>query len=341
MLKKLAILMLFTIFVSAANIFPSFAEGVAQTQAGQAAASASSDSSELGAQDSAVASEQKPQTPAPAVQTTDLASTTLTSGQSSETSSSISAPAQNSSAVIPEATTPTLGVEIPSEVQTLIQNGELLKAREELIKLWKESSDASGKDQIEIALSDVDTQLLHSKDKFPGILEYQVKPGDSLYVIAKKNKTSVRMIQGINGLQSDVIRPGQKLRILRGNFSIIVNKTDNVLKLYLDEQFFKRYSVATGATKDLTPVGTFTINNKLEHPTWFKTGVKAIAPGAPENMLGTRWLGFSKPGFGIHGTTLPESIGKHATSGCVRMLNSEVEELYDLVPAGTKVTITE
>lgn len=268
-------------------------------------------------------------------------------------SSSEAAPAsdltvpQDASAVMPgtapkssESAT-TAMASIPADVQSLIQNGDLLKAREELLKLWKETPDTSSKDEIETALSDVNSKLLTSKEKFPGIVVYQVKTGDSLYVIAKKNKTSVRMIEKVNGLQTDVIRVGQKLNILQGNFSITVDKSDNVLRLFLGDEFFKRYTVATGATDDLTPVGTFTIATKLENPTWYKTGVKAIPPGTPKNLLGSRWLGFTKPGYGIHGTTIPESIGKHATSGCIRMHNEQVEELYDLVPAGTKVSIVE
>ncbi|MCX5679981.1 MAG: L,D-transpeptidase [Candidatus Omnitrophica bacterium] len=58
-------------------------------------------------------------------------------------------------------------------------------------------------------------------------------------------------------------------------------------------------------------------------------------------MLGSRWLGISKPSYGIHGTTQPESIGQSVTEGCVRMRNEEVKELYILVPEGTEVVITD
>ena len=67
--------------------------------------------------------------------------------------------------------------------------------------------------------------------------------------------------------------------------------------------------------------------------------VLVIPADSPDNILGSRWMGFDLPGYGIHGTTEPESIGKSCTQGCVRMLNSEVEELYDIVPVGTEVTI--
>jgi lipoprotein-anchoring transpeptidase ErfK/SrfK len=65
--------------------------------------------------------------------------------------------------------------------------------------------------------------------------------------------------------------------------------------------------------------------------------------GGPENPLGSRALYlFTKrgdTGFRIHGTNEPESIGSAASSGCIRMLNEEVEELYDSVPIGTKVIV--
>ena len=66
-----------------------------------------------------------------------------------------------------------------------------------------------------------------------------------------------------------------------------------------------------------------------------------IPAGDPKNVLGSRWLGISKPSYGIHGTTQPEAIGQSVTEGCVRMRNLEVEELYMLVPEGTEVVITD
>jgi lipoprotein-anchoring transpeptidase ErfK/SrfK len=85
-------------------------------------------------------------------------------------------------------------------------------------------------------------------------------------------------------------------------------------------------------------VGTFKIVNKLPNPTWFKAG--AVLPSdSPENILGSRWLGLDKKGYGIHGTTMPQDLGKQVTAGCVRMKNEEVEELYDIVGTGTEVTV--
>jgi len=180
-------------------------------------------------------------------------------------------------------------------------------------------------------------KALFSKEITPDSLAYTVKPGDSLYVLARKNHTTIDFIKKINGLKSDNLYPRMKLKIHTAPFSIEIDKSKNVLVLYSNGEAVKKYSVATGK-KNCTPVGEFKITDKLVHPTWFKTGA-ILPPGSPENALGTRWMGFDKPSYGIHGTIEPKSIGTQASEGCIRMLNEEVEELYSLVPVGTKVTI--
>ena len=132
---------------------------------------------------------------------------------------------------------------------------------------------------------------------------------------------------------------GQKLKIPAYTLAIFVDKSDNTLILKGGDQIIKTYSVATGKDNS-SPVGTFKITTKLENPTWFKSGA-VKKPGDADNQLGTRWMGFDLPHYGIHGTIAPETIGTQATAGCVRMKNEEVEELYKLVPPGTPVTITD
>ena len=180
-------------------------------------------------------------------------------------------------------------------------------------------------------------KALFSKEIAPDSIAYTVTPGDSLYVLARKNHTTVEFIKKINGLKSDSLYPRMKLKIHTAPFSIRIDKSKNVLVLYSGDEAVKKYSVATGK-KNCTPVGEFKIADKLVHPTWFKTGA-ILPPGSPENALGTRWMGFDKPSYGIHGTIEPKSIGTQASEGCIRMLNEDVEELYSIVPVGTKVTI--
>lgn len=101
----------------------------------------------------------------------------------------------------------------------------------------------------------------------------------------------------------------------------------------------KTYPVATGRTEDLTPEGTFPIVVKINKPGW-----KNIPGGDPRNPLGEKWMGLSVNGdkgrtYGIHGTNHPESIGQHASSGCIRMAKDDLIELYNIVPEGTPVWI--
>lgn len=169
---------------------------------------------------------------------------------------------------------------------------------------------------------------------------YTVRSGDALFKIARKNNTTVDLIKKSNGLKSDTIYEGMKLKIVKASFQMVIDISDHELRLYADDELIKTYSIAAGREGYETPRGTFTIENKLENPTWYHEG-NVVAPGDPENILGTRWMGFSLKGYGIHGTTLPETVGTDASEGCIRMLNQDVEELYSIVPIGTKVTLTE
>ena len=173
----------------------------------------------------------------------------------------------------------------------------------------------------------------------PRSVVYDVKSGDNLTTIAKKHGVTADMIRQTNGISGDRIDVGQKLRIPAYKLSIWIDKSDNMLVLKGDDQILKTYTVATG-TDNSTPVGTFKITDRLENPTWFKAGA-VKAPGAPDNQLGSRWLGINLKGYGIHGTIDPASLGKQITAGCVRMANADVEELYRLVPPGTEVTISD
>ena len=134
--------------------------------------------------------------------------------------------------------------------------------------------------------------------------------------------------------------PGKFLKVNRTKFDILVDKSENILELRKSNgEGVKTYTVSTGENLT-TPVGTFKIEEKLISPTWYKVGA-VVQPGAPEYELGSRWMGISAEGYGIHGTRDESSIGKHITKGCVRMRNKDIEELYAIVPGGTEVTIIE
>ena len=189
-------------------------------------------------------------------------------------------------------------------------------------------------------MNQLNMDLILSKTEIEGkTAMYEVKSGDTLGKIAKQYGTTADLIRKSNGLTKDVIRLGDKIRIWTAPFNITVDKSQNVLTLKTGDEILKVYTVSTGKNNS-TPVGEFTINTKLKNPTWYKSGA-VIQPDSADNALGTRWMGFDLKGYGIHGTIEPKAIGQQVTAGCVRMLNEQVEELYDLIPTGTKVTITD
>jgi lipoprotein-anchoring transpeptidase ErfK/SrfK len=123
------------------------------------------------------------------------------------------------------------------------------------------------------------------------------------------------------------------------DYKIEINKRTNKLYLYKNGSVKKVYPVATGRTNSLTPEGTWPVVVKISKPGW-----KGIPGGHPDNPLGERWNGLSVRGdkgrtYGIHGTNNPSSIGTHASSGCVRMYNKDVIELYNIIYEGTPVWI--
>jgi lipoprotein-anchoring transpeptidase ErfK/SrfK len=188
-------------------------------------------------------------------------------------------------------------------------------------------------------IASVNIALLFSNIISPGSEIYTVVPGDSLSRIAGRYKTTIELIKQANNLNSDVIIPGMKLKVQNKPFHIIVDNKQCTLTVLSGDDVIKTYDVATGKN-NATPIGTFQVTDRLVDPVWYNKGL-AVPADSPENVLGTRWMGLNtpEPGYGIHGTTEPESIGYQSTEGCVRMRNKDVEELYSIIPSGTTVVV--
>jgi lipoprotein-anchoring transpeptidase ErfK/SrfK len=118
---------------------------------------------------------------------------------------------------------------------------------------------------------------------------------------------------------------------------VVVSLRDRTLSLFEKGQVVRVFPVAVGAPQTLSPVGTFTIVNRIPHPTYYRPG-RVIGPG-PSNPLGTRWLGLDLKGYGIHGTDEPDSIGHARSHGCIRLHNDDVEQLFELLRSGDVVEL--
>lgn len=125
---------------------------------------------------------------------------------------------------------------------------------------------------------------------------------------------------------------------------IVINKSKKILTVYNNGEIYKKYPIALGKANTPTPNHKFIIVNKLKNPYWGGMGGKSkpVKGGAPNNPLGKRWLGLSTDkyrGYGIHGNSSPFSIGGYVSAGCIRMINEDIDELFEYIPINTNVWV--
>lgn len=156
---------------------------------------------------------------------------------------------------------------------------------------------------------------------------YVIRSGDTIRAIASSFEVDAEDILRLNpDLNPRRLEIGQIICIpaAPSPIEIIVNVGAKRLTVYKNGNIFREYIVATGKSETPTPTGIFEVVNK------------EIDPGGP---YGTRWLGLSAKGYGIHGTNNPASIGTAASNGCIRMYNEDIEALFDITVVGTPVRI--
>lgn len=240
---------------------------------------------------------------------------------------------------------PVAAVRLLEEGRQLEAKGMAAEAVEKYRQIIQHGAEKGVMAEAEQRAGKINIELIMSPAPMEEKKAYIAKSGDSPHKIAAAFGTTAELLQKSNGIQdASKLRAGDSLRVFTGRFSIVVNKNDNTLTLLINDTFFKKYPVATGKF-DRTPAGTFKIVDKIVNPDWWRAD-KKIPYGDPENILGTRWLAIDATGetpkvkgYGIHGTTDESSIGKAESAGCIRMKNSDVEELFTMVPYGTAVTI--
>jgi lipoprotein-anchoring transpeptidase ErfK/SrfK len=149
------------------------------------------------------------------------------------------------------------------------------------------------------------------------------------------------------GIRKTVRAPLKKLKaqVVKPEPVIVIRRGSNRLTLFEGTRFVRTFPVATGMAQYPTPLGEFRIVVKQVNPWWYPptqdawaSGLKPVPPG-PGNPLGTRWMGLSAPGVGIHGTSEPWSIGHSESHGCIRMQVPSAEWLFTRVRIGTPVFI--
>jgi lipoprotein-anchoring transpeptidase ErfK/SrfK len=149
--------------------------------------------------------------------------------------------------------------------------------------------------------------------------------------------------RGPVALPTKVLRPAVTARSLPP--AVVVDRTLHRVSLYSKRGVkVKMLGVAVGQSRYPTPVGRFEIVTKQRNPWWYPpssawaAGESPVPPG-PGNPLGTRWMGISAPGVGLHGTPDAASVGYSASHGCIRMRIPDAEWLFMHVRVGSPVWI--
>lgn len=166
---------------------------------------------------------------------------------------------------------------------------------------------------------------------------YVVSPGDQLRRVAERYNVAWQYLARLNQIDPLRIRPGQRLKVIKGPFSAVVDLTDFELTVHAHGYYVRSYAIGIGK-EDSTPLGTFAVVDKVVNPQYTDPDGKVVSADDPHNPLGERWIDLGSS-YGIHGTIDPQSIGRAESRGCIRMRNADVEEVFDMLTVGSQVVI--
>ena len=227
-----------------------------------------------------------------------------------------------------------------------ISRGEVIAARFKLNGSLNLELSSLDRKKVKAMLAELSRDWLFSKNVYNEdklVTTYPVMSGDNLGSIGSKYKVPHQILVKINGLSSDrALRAGSKIKVVRGPFHAIVDRSSFSMDLYLQNTYVKSYDVGLGKEESPTPLGRWRVKSgeKMLQPTWFdeKAG-KMYYPSDPEYPLGARWIEIEgldegnkhRTGIALHGTREPESIGTMCSNGCIRLIDEEIIELFGML----------
>jgi hypothetical protein len=172
-----------------------------------------------------------------------------------------------------------------------------------------------------------------------------VVSGDSLVAIRKRIVAERPRMTLCTGLiqrcnqAGEILHPGDVLRIPTDQAHALVDLSARWAFYLMGEEVVAAWEVAIGLEGRTTP-GAYTVGEKLEDPPWTPIGRPFVPFGHPDNPLGARWIAWNgSDGLGFHGTSEPETMGQEASQGCIRLLNRDVTELFEILPRGAAIEV--
>jgi lipoprotein-anchoring transpeptidase ErfK/SrfK len=167
---------------------------------------------------------------------------------------------------------------------------------------------------------------------------YEVQPGEKLEDIGDKYNVPWKLLAKINGIDDPAaLRPGERLKVVRGPFQAVVSLEKREMTLMTaDGSYAGRFKIGIGAEHP-PQEGTFPVSEKVVNPVYYGRD-RAIGAEDAANPLGERWIGLGK-NMGIHGTNNPEGIGRNDLPGYISLSQRDIEDVYDILSLGSRVTI--
>lgn len=238
-----------------------------------------------------------------------------------------------------------------AELQQLLDQGreavkrsDWLAARRALCAAYGQGLPAQQEQEVREGLLAVAEKTIWSREPLAGdplVGWYKVEKGDNLTRIADKFRVTPQLLARINGLKNpNCIRAGQKLKVVHGPFHARVERKSFRLSAYLDDNVLVSVFPVGLGSEGSTSIGTWKVKDKLINPTYHPPrGGRIIPADDPNNPLSEWWIGLEgmtgdavgQKGFGLHGTTDADSIGKNVSMGCIRLLDKDMELLFAML----------
>jgi LysM repeat protein len=219
-------------------------------------------------------------------------------------------------------------------IDQALRSNDLLKAHRELSTVYWSKPQWRPAIQERIAKT---AKAVYFDPQLHFLEPYVVGPNDQFAKIAKPYNVPWEYLAKLNHVDPKRIRPGQRLKVIKGPFSAIVELNNFVLTVHAYGYFVRAYRIGIGKDGQ-TPLGKLTVINKVVNPQYTDPDGRVIESGDPNNPIGKRWIDLGNS-YGIHGTIDPDSIGKAESRGCIRMRNEDVEEVFDMLSVGSEVSI--
>jgi len=249
--------------------------------------------------------------------------------------------------------------ELISEAMSYIEArpARIIDARDRLNETLPLPMSEQQREFVKKQLSELADKWLFSRTIFPQdklCSSYKVHPGELLSTVGKQFKVPYEILMKINKIgRPEALQAGDTIKVINGPFHVRVYRSTFTMDLYLQNTFVRSFPVGLGKPGMETPTGLWVVKKggKMIAPTWTDPiSGKTYESEDPDYPLGSRWIGLEgikgdavgRTGFAIHGTKDPNEIGIAGSQGCIRLQDSNVILVYNLLaPGESRVEIVE